>query len=237
MTYLKLDNVSLEYPLYNTENTSIKHHLLHMATGGRIAVDSQKKTVVKALSNISMDIKSGDRIGIVGHNGAGKSTLLRCITGIYQPTSGTIERQGTVAALMEIGAGMEPELSGYNNIKRLLQLQDVSDDHAQSLTESIAEFTELQDFLSLPVRTYSSGMLMRLMFSVSTVSAPDILVMDEFFSVGDDNFRKKAELRLTEHINNSAILIFASHNMELLKKFCNSFIRLDCGVIDTSYLC
>lgn len=236
MACIKLENVSLEYPLYNTESTSIKHHLLRMATGGRIAVNSQKNTVVRALSNINLDIKSGDRIGIVGHNGAGKSTLLRCITGIYQPTSGTIKRQGSIAPLIEIGAGMEPELTGYDNIKRLLRLQNITDKESQSLIQSIVEFSELQDFLSLPIRTYSSGMLMRLMFSVSTVSTPDILVMDEFFSVGDENFRNRAELRLTEHINNSSILIFASHNIELLKKFCNSFVRLECGAIDISDL-
>ena len=236
MAYIKLENISLEYPLYNTESTSIKHHLLRMATGGRIAVNSRKNTVIKALTNINLDIRSGDRIGVIGHNGAGKSTLLRCMTGIYQPTSGTIKRQGSVAPLIEIGAGIEPELSGYNNIKRLLRLQDISEEDSQTLIETIAEFSELQDFLSLPVRTYSSGMLMRLMFSVSTMSTPDILILDEFFSVGDDSFRKRAELRLTEQINNSSILIFASHNMELLKKFCNRFVRLKCGAVDISCL-
>lgn len=231
MAYIKLENVSLEYPLYNTESTSIKHHLLRMATGGRIAVNSRKNTVVKALSNISLDIKSGDRVGIVGHNGAGKSTLLRCITGIYQPTSGTIERRGSVSSLIEIGAGMEPELSGYNNIKRLLRLQDISDENSQALTESIAEFSELQDFLLLPIRTYSSGMLMRLMFSISTVRTPDILVMDEFFCVGDESFREKAESRIVSHINKSSILVFASHNESLINKFCNTLLTLKHGKI------
>ncbi|WP_422137499.1 ABC transporter ATP-binding protein [Endozoicomonas sp. ALC020] len=231
MAHVKLEDVSLEYPLYNTESTSIKHHLLRVATGGRIAVNSRKNTVVKALSNINLDIKDGDRVGIIGHNGAGKSTLLRCITGIYQPTSGTIKRQGSVAPLMEIGAGMEPELSGYNNIKRLLGLQDVSDEYAEALTENIAEFSGLQDFLSLPVRTYSSGMLMRLMFSVSTVRTPDILVMDEFFSVGDESFREKAESRIIKHIDKSLIFIFASHSQSLLKKMCNKIFELKNGVI------
>ncbi|WP_448216406.1 ABC transporter ATP-binding protein [Endozoicomonas sp. 2B-B] len=187
--------------------------------------------MVKALSNINLDIKDGDRIGIVGHNGAGKSTLLRCVTGIYQPTSGTIERQGSVAPLIEIGAGMEPELSGYNNIKRLLRLQGVSDDDAQTLTESIAEFSELQDFLSLPVRTYSSGMLMRLMFSVSTVSTPDILVMDEFFSVGDNNFKNKAEKLLKDKIEKTSILIFASHDISFLESLCTKILHIKNGLI------
>ncbi len=231
MPCIRLENVSLEYPLYNIESTSIKHHLLRMATGGRIAVNSRKNTVVKALSNINLDIKDGDRIGIVGHNGAGKSTLLRCVTGIYQPTSGTIERQGSVAPLIEIGAGMEPELSGYNNIKRLLRLQGVSDDDAQTLTESIAEFSELQDFLSLPVRTYSSGMLMRLMFSVSTVSTPDILVMDEFFSVGDNNFKNKAEKLLKDKIEKTSILIFASHDISFLESLCTKILHIKNGLI------
>lgn len=231
MACIKLENVSLEYPLYNTESTSIKHHLLRMATGGRIAVNSQKNTVVRALSNINLDIKSGDRIGIVGHNGAGKSTLLRCITGIYQPTSGTIKRQGSIAPLIEIGAGMEPELSGYDNIKRLLRLQNITDDESQSLTQSIAEFSELQDFLSLPIRTYSSGMLMRLMFSVSTVSTPDILVMDEFFSVGDTKFKNKAEELLKAKIEITSILIIASHDLTLLNSLCTKIFYLKNGLI------
>lgn len=231
MPYIKLENVTLEYPLFNTESTSIKHHFLRVATGGRIAVNSRKNTVVKALSNINLNIKDGDRIGIIGHNGAGKSTLLRCITGIYQPTTGTIARRGSVAPLIEIGAGMEPELSGYDNIKRLLRIQNNADEDSMKLTENIAEFSELHDFLSLPVRTYSSGMLMRLMFSVSTVSNPDILVMDEFFSVGDESFREKAESRLISNINKSSILVFASHNENLIKKFCNIFLKLKHGKI------
>ncbi len=202
-----------------------------MATGGRIAINSRKNTVVKALSDINLEINSGDRVGILGHNGAGKSTLLRCISGIYEPTSGTIKRQGSVAPLIEIGAGMEPELSGYDNIKRLLRVQNIPDKDSQALTKSIAEFSELKDFLPLPVRTYSSGMLMRLMFSVSTVRSPDILVMDEFFSVGDELFRKKAESRIISHINKSSILIFASHNENLIRKFCKKSIILRHGKI------
>lgn len=202
-----------------------------MATGGRIAVNSRKNTVVQALSNINLDILHGDKVGILGHNGAGKTTLLRCIAGIYQPTSGTIKRHGSISTLMEIGAGMEPELSGYDNIKRMLLIQGIDCDHKKIISKQIAEFSELQNFLSLPVRTYSSGMLMRLMFSIATIKSPDILIMDEFFSVGDSSFKKKAELKMENHINKTSILVFASHSEELLKKFCNRFLTLENGKI------
>lgn len=231
MPYIKLNNVSLEYPLYNIENTSIKQNLLRIATGGRIALNSRKKTVIEALSDINLDIRNGERIGILGHNGAGKSTLLRCIAGIYKPTSGNIEHDGTVSALIEIGAGMEPELSGYDNIKRMLHIHGTQCKNQKTINKKIADFSELHDFLSLPVRTYSSGMLMRLMFSIATIEAPDILVMDEFFSVGDEYFQKKAEDRMRNHIDKTPILIFASHSKALLSKFCTHFLTLENGKV------
>ncbi len=195
MAHVKLSNVSLEYPLYNSESTSLKCHLIRLTTGGLIARKNKKLTTVKALSNINLDLVSGDRLGIIGHNGSGKSTLLRCLSGIYKPTAGTVIREGTISPLLEIGAGIEPELSGYNNIIRLLYLRDISRTDVKKISEDIAEFSELGDFLSLPVRTYSSGMMMRLMFSVSTAKAPDILIMDEFFSVGDESFQKKSRIQ------------------------------------------
>ena len=229
MIYVKLEDVSLDYPIYNAESTSLKRHIISFTTGGLITRKPKEITTVKALSNINLELTSGTKLGIIGHNGSGKSTLLRCISGIYRPTKGTVSTSGTISPLLEIGAGIEPELSGYDNIRRLLSIRSVSYADIPEIIQDIAEFSELGEFLSLPVRTYSAGMMMRLMFSVSTAQTPDILIMDEFFSVGDDSFREKAEQKIMSHINNSSILVFASHSEQLLKKFCNRFIRLDHG--------
>lgn len=232
MAFINLQNVSLEYPVYNTHGTSLRHKFINFSTGGYIAKDAKKSTIVRALTDINLELHTGDRLGIMGHNGAGKTTLLRCIAGIYAPTFGKIVRKGTIASLIEIGAGLEPELSGFDNIRRLLYLRGFKPTDVSNLTESVVEFTELNDFLSLPVRTYSSGMMMRLMFAVATVSNTDILVLDEFFSAGDSSFKEKADKRLTQNIQNASILVFASHSEALLKKMCNRFVRLEHGKLE-----
>lgn len=232
MPHIHINNVSLEYPIYNANSGSLRRKIVNLSTGGRIATDVNDKTVVKALSNVNLTINAGDRLGLLGHNGSGKTTLLRCISGIYQPTSGHIDRQGSIAPLLEIGAGIEPELSGKDNIKRMLLLYGIDPQKIPELSSEIEIFSELGDFLSLPVRTYSSGMMMRLMFAVATATTSDILVMDEFFSVGDESFRQKAENHLVNRIENASILVFASHSDTLLKKLCNRFVRLSHGQIE-----
>ncbi|WP_145525392.1 ABC transporter ATP-binding protein [Yersinia vastinensis] len=227
-----LENVSLDYPIYSTRAFSLRHKLAKAATGGRILSDTGNTTIVRALSNINLEINKGDRVGIIGHNGAGKTTLLRCISGIYQPTSGKLYREGTLGVYLEIGAGLEPELSGYDNIRRLLMLRGIYNKYQfEMLTADIINFSELSDFINLPVRTYSSGMKTRLIFSTITVETPEIMVMDEFFGAGDTQFQIKATERLNSNINQASILIFASHDMALLKRMCNRFLLLNQGCI------
>ncbi len=232
MPHIHINNVSLEYPIYNANSGSLRRKLVNLSTGGLIATDVKDKTVVKALSNIDLKINAGDRLGLLGHNGSGKTTLLRCISGIYLPTSGHIDCEGSIAPLLEIGAGIEPELSGRANIRRMLLLYGTNTKKITGMTEEIEAFSELGDFLSLPVRTYSSGMMMRLMFAVATAATSDILVMDEFFSVGDAAFRQKAEDHIVNRIENASILVFASHSEALLKKLCNRFARLNHGQLE-----
>ena len=236
MPHIDIRNVSLEYPVYTTENTSIKKHLINLTIGGLISKKSHKATIIKALENINLRVNKGDRVGILGHNGAGKTTLLRCISGIYKPTFGEIIRSGSLVPLIEISAGLEPELSGIENIQRLLHLRGIKNINMKRFNSEIAEFSELGDFLYLPVRTYSSGMIMRLMFSVATANSTEILVLDEFFCVGDEGFQRKAEKRLTQQIKNTPILIFSSHNKEIIKKLCNRFIILTKGKIHETML-
>ena len=235
MAFIECTHVSLDYPIYNAKHLSLRHAIVNLSTGGLVAKGVNKTTVVKALNGISFRLSDGDRVGVLGHNGAGKTTLLRCLSGIYQPTSGYIEYEGTITPLIEIGAGIEPELSGYDNIRRL-QLFYGFNDNLSERTKYIADFSELGSFLSLPVRTYSSGMMMRLMFAIATSIEPDILIMDEFFSVGDNDFREKAEAHLVKKINKASILVFASHSEDLLKKYCNRFFRLDKGSLEEVYL-
>jgi ABC-type polysaccharide/polyol phosphate transport system ATPase subunit len=230
MAKIILSNVCLDYPVFNAGSISLRQRILHAATGGRLAKNETKAVIVRALSGINLDINAGDRVGVLGHNGAGKTTLLRCLSGVFAPTTGTITREGTVAAFIEVAAGLEPELSGYDNIRRLLLLRGIyRSDEMSRLVKSVEAFSELGDFLKLPVRTYSSGMQMRLIFSAATAVVPDIMIMDEFFSVGDEDFREKADRRLKENIDQASILVFASHSVELLKAMCNRFVELQNG--------
>lgn len=228
-----INNMSLEYPVYNSGSFSLRHQIVNAATGGRIFRGTGNITLVKALSEVNLNINAGDRVGIVGHNGAGKTTLLRCISGIYQPTGGSIHRTGSLGAYLEIGAGLDPELNGFENIKRLLILRgNYQKQAADKYIEDIVEFSELSDFIHLPVRTYSSGMQMRLIFSAVTAVTPEIMVMDEFFGTGDASFQEKATKRLENTIDQASILVFASHDTGLLKKLCNRFCRLTNGILE-----
>jgi ABC-type polysaccharide/polyol phosphate transport system ATPase subunit len=231
MTLLRLENVTVKYPIYNAHAKSLRNQLVRLGTGGRIAREAGQVVTVSALNNVSFELRKGDAIGLIGHNGAGKSTLLRTMAGIYSPTSGRVLREGSVATVFELGAGMDAELSGYENIVRMLMLTGHSSATARSSVPDIEDFTELGDFLNLPVRTYSSGMTMRLMFAVATSIQPSILLIDEMFGAGDAAFQDKALKRMHEWISGSDIFVFASHNHSLVKKLCKRVFRLDHGQI------
>jgi len=190
-------------------------------TGGEIGCNISNQVSVTALHDLSLNLKSGDRLGVMGPNGAGKSTLLRVIAGIYAPTSGSIEVKGRIASLIDISLGMELEASGFENIRMRGVMMGLSLKQIKSLEEEIAEFTELGPYLNMPIRSYSTGMHMRLGFAVSTAVPADILLMDEWLSVGDEAFKVKAEKRLEDYVNKSSILVLASHSKETIKKLTN----------------
>lgn len=229
MARLLFENVTIRYPIYNARAQSLRHQMMRIATGGRIAAEAGSTVAVTALDNVSFDLKSGDSVGLIGHNGAGKSTLLRTMAGIYTQDSGRIVREGRIATVLEIGSGMDPELSGYENITRMGMLMGMSRREALSRVSEIEEFTELGNFLNLPVRTYSSGMTMRLMFAVATSIQPDILLLDEMFGTGDASFQEKAKARMHELIANAEIFVFASHDHNLLAELCDSVFELNHG--------
>lgn len=230
-SYIKLNDVSVIFPIYNASNRSLKKRVINMATGGKIATDSGKKVTIKSLTNINLELKKGDRIGLTGHNGAGKSTLLRVLSGVYVPSIGTIELKGKIVSLLDISVGMDGESTGYENIMlRGILLGFSSEQIAQKIDE-IAEFSELGDYLNMPMRTYSSGMNLRLAFSIITAFPADIILMDEWLSVGDARFNKKASERLEEMVKDSSILVLASHDDALVKRLCNKVITLEHGQI------
>ncbi len=230
MARIEFENVTLRYPIYGSHGMSLRSHLMRVATGGNIEKDS-RTTVVTALKDVSFSLKDGDAVGLIGHNGAGKSTLLRAMAGIYPPSQGKVIRQGKTATVLEIGAGLDPELSGYDNIINLGMMMGLSYREAKALTPDIEEFTELGDFLQLPVRTYSSGMTMRLMFAVATSVTPEILLLDEMFSTGDAGFQEKSQARIHRIIDNAKIFVFASHDMSLIKTYCNKIFSLTHGIV------
>ena len=201
------------------------------ATGGKIAHEGRNRVVVRPLDHISFDFRKGDRIGLVGHNGAGKTTLLRVLNGVYEPVGGTLNVQGQIASLLDITNGFDQDATGYENIVLRALMMGIKPKNIRPKIAEIADFSELGEYLALPLRTYSSGMTLRLAFSVSTSVNADILLMDEWMSVGDEAFTEKASQRLHDLINKTAILIIASHDMAMLKRTCNRIIRLEHGRI------
>ncbi len=228
---ITLEEVAVDFPIYNAANRSLKNRVLNAAAGGFIERQADGVVVVHGLDNISLEINPGDRIGLVGHNGAGKTTLLRVLSGIYHPTRGRISIQGEVTSLINISLGIDPESTGRENIVLRSAMMGLSPAQTQEREEEIIEFSGLGEFIDMPFRTYSSGMQLRLAFSVSTCIRPQILIMDEWLSTGDQDFRDRAEKRLKEVVSSTEILVLASHSIQLLEKNCNRLLWLDRGRI------
>lgn len=229
-TFLRLADVWVEYPIFGAHSTSLKSTLASSATGGRIGINTGV-TVVQALRDITIDLREGDRLGLVGHNGAGKSTLLQTLAGVYPPTRGTYRRQGTIASLIHPLLGIEMDATGYENILIRGLVLGISRPVIRQRMPDIAEFSGLGDYLSMPVRTYSTGMMMRLAFSIVTSVCADILLMDEWLSVGDEQFQKQAEERLQAIVSKAGILVIASHSSDLIVRECNRVIELCHGAV------
>jgi len=187
--------------------------------------------VVQALRNISLEVNAGDRIGLIGHNGAGKTSLLRMMAGIYEPTSGRVKVEGRVSSFINLGLGLDMEATGAENILLCGLMFGVDFDEIRRLTPSIGDFSGLGDFLDMPVRTYSSGMLMRLIFSIVTSVPAEVLLMDEWLSVGDNDFNAIAQKRLEDMVSAASILVLASHEEATLKRLCNTIVHLEHGAI------
>lgn len=231
MASIEFSNVCVDFPIYNANGRSLKKRLIQVATGGQLGADQNGRVVVRALENLTFSIKDGDRVGLLGHNGAGKSTLLRLLSGVYAPSSGYAHISGDIGSLIDISLGIDPEATGRENIYLRGGLLGMGRSEINSQIEEIIEFSELGDFVDMPLRTYSTGMHLRLAFAVSTIVRPEILLMDEWLSVGDEGFKRKAEVRMTELVQSTNILVIASHSRDLVLHTCNRAIWLEHGKI------
>ncbi|MCK1291968.1 ABC transporter ATP-binding protein [Bradyrhizobium sp. 30] len=228
---LTMENVSVSFPIYHGGSRSLKKSLLFRSSGGHLATDANQRIVVEALRNVSTHIAAGDRVALIGSNGAGKTTLLRVMAGIYEPVVGTVRTRGTISPMLDIGLGIDPDISGYENVRMRGLILGMTSDEIASKMHDISDFTELGEYLDIPVRTYSSGMMTRLTFAVATSFAPEILLMDEWIMAGDDRFITKARHRIDNFVAKASILVLASHSAETCRQFCNKALWMDRGII------
>lgn len=226
--FVKATNLSVEMPVYDLSGRSMKMRILGSFVNSRVE-ENHGITVVKALQGLNFEFHEGDRVGLIGRNGAGKSTLLKVLAGIYEPTSGFYEHQGKAVALLDMGLGMDETLSGYDNIRLRGALLGMSVQEIKDKTQEIADFTDLHDYLYLPIRTYSSGMRIRLAFAISTALDAELLILDEVIGVGDAAFIEKANARLRSFQDRAKIVFIASHSNSVIRDMCNKAIWLESG--------
>ncbi|MFP1734754.1 ABC transporter ATP-binding protein [Lonsdalea quercina] len=230
MTIVKATNLSVEFPIYTASQRSFKKVLFAKKVGGGLS-KTANSLAVTALNNLNFEIHEGDRVALIGHNGAGKTTLLRILAQVYYPTSGDIQINGNVISLIDMTMGMDSEATGYQNIFIRGILLGLTRKEIAKNVDAIIDFSELGEYINLPVRTYSSGMLLRLAFSVISVLNPNILLMDEWLTVGDASFKEKMASKLEEMVNNTSVLILASHSKNIIEKYCNRFFLLENGFL------
>ena len=231
MSSVVINNAWVELPVYGADSKSLRTRVLNIASGGKIRQETSKIFIVTALRDISLRLEDGDRLALIGRNGAGKTSLLRLIAGIYEPTRGEVKCEGTVAPLLNTSLGIDQDATGYENIVLGGLYLGIEREETARITPEIEEFTELGEYLSMPVRTYSEGMRTRLAFALATSVHADILLIDEVIGAGDAHFIKKAEARRQELIESSNILVFASHAEDIVKKFCNRAVLLEEGSV------
>ena len=220
---IEVDNVSMKFNLSKEKVDSLKDYVIKML----------KKEIhyneFWALKNISFTVEKGDRVGILGLNGAGKSTLLKVISGVFKPTEGTVNKSGKIVPLLELGAGFDPQYTGTENIFLYGAMLGYSKKFIQDKYDEIVKFSELEKFMDVPVKNYSSGMKSRLGFSIATVVEPKILILDEVLSVGDAKFRRKSENKIMSMFDSGVTVLFVSHSLDQVKRLCNKAMILEKG--------
>lgn len=220
---IKVNNVSMKFRMANDRISSLKEFVVK-----KIAGKLEYNDFI-ALENVSFSIEKGEVVGIIGSNGAGKSTLLKIISGILTPTSGSVQVEGTIAPMLELGAGFDMDLTASENVFLNGAVLGYSKQYLIERYDEIVNFSELQDFMDTPIRNFSSGMIMRLAFSIATLVNPDILIVDEILSVGDVNFQKKSAKRMRELMSGGTTVILVSHSIDQIRSMCSKVVWLDHG--------
>ncbi len=220
---IKLENITMEFNLHKEKLDSVKEYFI------KLVKRDIKKDSFKALDDVSFTINKGDRVGVLGLNGAGKSTLMKVIAGVFEPTSGRVSKEGVIAPMIELGAGFDNQYTGAENIYLYGAVLGHSRKYMDQRFDEIVEFSELKEFIDVPLKNYSSGMRARLGFSIATMVKPDILILDEVLSVGDAKFKKKSEEKLKSMMDENTTVIFVSHNLGQLRRICNKAMILEKG--------
>ena len=225
MTMIHAENISMRYLMTYDRIKSIKEYVVQMVQG------KVKYEEFWALKNVSFDVQKGEVLGIIGHNGAGKSTLLKVISGILKPTSGNLEVHGNIVPMLELGSGFDTDLTGRENIFLNGSILGYSERYLKEKYDEIVDFSELGKFIDVPIRNYSSGMMMRLAFSIATVVKPEILIVDEILAVGDADFQDKSKKRMLELMGGGATVLFVSHSLEQIREMCGRVLWLEHGEV------
>jgi ABC-type polysaccharide/polyol phosphate transport system ATPase subunit len=239
MDQLVFDGVTVDFPIYDAKSRSLKHRLVlnrvsglisrSQHVGGNVHRDSRGIVLVRALDALSFSIADGERIAIVGHNGAGKTTLLRVAAGIYEPTVGEVRANGRVMPLFNIMEGLMPDATGLEMIRLRGTLLGFTEAELADKTAEVVEFCELDEYIQMPVRTYSTGMLVRLMFAITTAVDSDILIMDEFIGAGDAAFLERAQVRLKNFVERASVLLLATHSPDMARQWCSRAMLMSHG--------
>jgi len=228
MAKISIKNVNISFPVYGLSNRSLKATVTKAAVGGMLSIESSETSVL-ALNDINLEVAASEKIGLIGDNGSGKSTFLKLVAGIYEPTKGKIEIEGSIMSMLSIFLGIDMETSGLENIIMRCRIMGLNGKQIKAVIEDIVEFSEIDKYLNLPMKTYSSGMAMRLAFSIATSIKSDIILMDEWLSVGDNDFIVKAKNRLNNIVNSAQIVFIASHDHNLIKEQCTRILTLSHG--------
>ena len=223
---IRIKNVSMKFNMGIEKDFSIKQAFINLLTGKK-----KKNEYFWALKNISFEVNKGDVVGLIGSNGAGKSTLLKVVSGVMKPTSGKVEVDGVISPMIELGAGFDQNLTARENIYLNGAILGYSKKFLDSKFDEIVEFSELKDFLDVPVKNFSSGMTAKLAFSIATIVDPEILIVDEILSVGDLRFQEKSKNKMMEMIKGGTTVLYVSHSLESIKEICNKVIWLDHGQV------
>ncbi|MCR0983174.1 ABC transporter ATP-binding protein [Roseomonas populi] len=230
MALIEAQGLRVEFPLYHLAARSLKKRLLARAAV-RVRTDEANRVVVSALRDLNFRIESGERVALIGRNGAGKTTLLRSLAGIYEPVGGRLRIEGAIGSMIDPAAGMDQDSTGRENVRLRALYRNLSPADQAKLEEEVSEFAGLGEFMDVPIKGYSAGMAIRLAFALATAMQPQILLMDEWFMAGDAAFIGKAEARLAQLVSGADILVIATHDMNIVRRWCTRAIRLDAGRI------